>query len=329
MNVLVTGAAGFIGSNLVDALLRRGDEVVGLDNFDPHYDPARKRRNLTAAMADPRFKLIEADILDASCLRAVTHRWRFHGIVHLAARVSNRRSLGAADRAGYDTVNAGGTATRLAACAAAPPRSFVFVSTGNVYDCTAPAPFREGVTPDRPRTPYSRSKKAAECLVLDAAAGNGLPATVLRLFTVYGPRQRPDMVHYRFASALLAGKPMNFIGAGSDLRDYIHVNDTCAAIVACLDHPATGEIINIGSGLGTTLDSLLALLIRFTGGKPLIRRQGAPSGDTSLMLADIAKAEQRLGWRPTTQLEKGLEELITWLQSPENSFAVRGSPHEN
>jgi UDP-glucuronate 4-epimerase len=329
MNVLVTGAAGFIGSNLVDALLRRGDEVVGLDNFDPHYDPARKRRNLTAAMADPRFKLIEADILDASCLRAVTHRWRFHGIVHLAARVSNRHSLVAADADGYDAVNAGGTAILLAACAGVPPRSFVFVSTGNVYDCTAPAPFREGVTPDRPRTPYSRSKKTAECLVLEAASSNGLQATVLRLFTVYGPRQRPDMVHYRFASALLEGKPLTLIGAGADRRDYIHVSDACAAILACLDRPAAAEIINIGSGCGTTLDNLLALLARCTSTRPLIHRQEAPCGDTHLMLADVAKAEQRLGWRPTTKLEKGLEDFIAWFQSPENSPAIGGAPNES
>jgi UDP-glucuronate 4-epimerase len=329
MNVLVTGAAGFIGSNLVDVLLQRGDEVVGLDNFDPHYDPALKRRNLTKALADPRFKLIEADILDASSLHSVINRWHPNGIVHLAARVSNRHSLGATDSAGYDTVNAGGTATLLAACAGASPRAFVFVSTGNVYDCTATAPFREGVTPDRPLTPYSRSKKAAESHVLDFTARNGLPATVLRLFTVYGPRQRPDMVHYRFASALLAGRPLNFIGAGSDLRDYIHINDACAAIVTCLDHPASGEIVNVGSGRGTTLDSLLELLIRFTGGKPLMRRQKAPSGDTGRMLADIAKAEQKLGWRPAIKLENGLEDFITWFQSPENSFALGGARHEN
>lgn len=327
--MLVTGAAGFIGSNLVDTLLRRGDEVIGLDNFDPYYPPARKWRNLAVAMADPRFELVDADVRDASRLRAVIERRRPTGIVHLAARVSNRRSLAAADAAGYSTVNAGGTAALIAASTGIQPHSFVYVSTGNVYDCEASAPFREGVTPDLPRTPYSRSKKEAEALVLGAAKGDGLPATVLRLFTVYGRRQRPDMVHYRFTSSLLGGEPLTLIGAGSDLRDYIHVRDACAAIVACLDRPATGEIVNIGSGLGMPLATLLAFLSRLSGKTALIRRREAPAGDTPLLLADIAKAERLLGWRPLIGMEEGLSDFIAWFQSPENQFTTEGAPNES
>jgi len=329
MIVLVTGAAGFIGSNLVDALLGRGDEVIGLDNFDPYYSPARKRRNLAAAMADPRFELVEADVCDASRLRAVIERRRPTGIVHLAARVSNRLSLAAADAGGYSAVNAGGTAALIAAGAGLQPRSFVFVSTGNVYDCEAPAPFREGISADLPRTPYSKSKKEAEALVLGAAAGAGLPATVLRLFTVYGRRQRPDMVHYRFISALLGGEPLTLIGAGSDLRDYIHVRDACAAIMACLDRPAPGEIINIGSGRGMTLDALLALLSSLSGRTALIRHRAAPAGDSRRLLADVAKAERLLGWRPLTGMEEGLRDFIAWFRSPEKFFSSEGATNEN
>lgn len=328
MTVLVTGAAGFIGSNLVDALLGRGDEVIGLDNFDPYYSPARKRRNLARAMADPRFELVEADVCDASRLRAVIERRRPTGIVHLAARVSNRLSLAAADTGGYSAVNAGGTAALIAASAGLEPRSFVFVSTGNVYDGKAPIPFREGITADLPRTPYSKSKKAAEALVLGAAAGVGLPATVLRLFTVYGRRQRPDMVHYRFTSALLGGEPLTLIGAGSDLRDYIHVRDACAAITACLDRPAPGEIVNIGSGRGMTLDDLLAQLSRLSNRTALIRRRDAPAGDTRQLLADIAKAERLFGWRPLTSMEEGLSDFIAWFRSPENPLTTEGAPNE-
>lgn len=328
MKFLVTGAAGFIGSNLVHALLRRGNEVLGLDNFDPYYAPESKHRNLAAVMADPRFELIEADILDASRLRALIKRRRPAAIVHLAARVGNRRSLAALDARDYFPVNAGGTATLLAACAAAPPGSFVFVSTGNVYDHTAPVPFSEGITPELPRTPYSQSKKEAETLVLAATAASGLPATVLRLFTVYGPRQRPDMVHYRFTSALLGGKPLTLIGADSDIRDYIHVSDACAAIMACLDRPGSGEIVNAGSGCGTSLDALLALLSRFCARKPLIHRREAPAGDTSRLLADIAKAKRLLDWQPLTGLEKGLADFVTWFQSPENPIPYAGAPNE-
>jgi len=326
MMVLVTGAAGFIGSNLVDALLGRGDEVIGLDNFDPYYAPARKRRNLAGAMADPRFELVEADVRDASRLRAVIERRRPTGIVHLAARVSNRRSLATADAGAYSAVNAGGTAALIAAGAGIRPSSFVFVSTGNVYDSEAPAPFREGITADLPRTPYSQSKKEAEALVL-GAAGDGLPATVLRLFTVYGRRQRPDMVHYRFTSALLGGEPLNLIGAGSDLRDYIHVRDACAAILACLDRPAPGEIVNIGSGRGMTLDALLALLARLSNRTPRIRRRDAPAGDTRQLLADVAKAGRLFGWRPLTAMEEGLSDFIAWFQSTENLPTSAGAPN--
>lgn len=321
MKVLVTGAAGFIGSNLVDSLLRRGDRVIGLDNFDPYYDPGRKRRNLAAALADPRFSLIEADILDGPRLRALMESQRFDGVVHLAARVSNRRSLEAAVAERYAQVNSGGTATLLAACDPVPPRSFVFVSTANVYDTTAPAPFREGVTPDRPRTPYSKSKKEAEALVLEEASRRGLPATVLRLFTTYGPRQRPDMVHFRFTAALSRGRPLTLIGAGSDQRDYVHVDDACAAIAACLDAIPAGEIVNIGSGKATSLDSLLALLARLTGKEPRVRRRGAPAGDTRLLLADIGKAERLLGWKPGIELEAGLKGFVSWFMAAENSFA--------
>lgn len=328
MTVLVTGAAGFIGSNLVDALLRRGDKVIGLDNFESYYDPMRKQRNLATAMANPLFELVEADIRDTPTLNAVLASRYPDGIVHLAARVGNRNSLSAADSEGYSNVNTGGTAALLAACMAAPLRSFVFVSTANVYDTSAPAPFREGTTPDRPRTPYSRSKKEAETLVLEAAARDGLPAMILRLFTAYGPRQRPDMVHYRFTSALLREAPMTVIGAGSDLRDYIQVNDACTAVMSCLDRPAGGEIINAGSGKGTSLDTLLALLSRLTGKEPLVCRQAAEADDTTLLLADIAKAERLLGWKPRVGLEEGLADFVAWVEKNEFSSKKETATHE-
>lgn len=318
MTVLVTGAAGFIGSNLVDALLARGDEVIGLDNFDPYYDPAIKRRNLATAVKSPRFRLIEGDILDPSCLGALFQDRRPDGVVHLAACVSNRRSLLAGDSERYFLVNAQGTDRLVNAAAEIPLRSFVYVSTANIYDSSTPATFRENVTPDRPRTPYSKSKKAAEILVLRAAAATGLPATVLRMFTVFGPRQRPDMAQHRFCTALLRGEPLTMIGAGSDRRDYLYVQDACTAIIAALDRVPFAEIINVGSGSGITLQSLLALLSLLTEKPLLLKHQKADANDTAFLLADISKAERLLGWKPLVNLETGLKIFIDWLKETEN-----------
>jgi UDP-glucuronate 4-epimerase len=317
MIVLVTGAAGFIGSNVVDMLLARGDDVIGLDNFDGHYHPGIKRANVSAAMTNPRFELVEMDVSDADRLRALISARRPGGIVHLAARVSNRGSLSSPDRESYAMVNVEGTRRLLAACIGTAVRSFVHISTGNVYDTSAPAPFREGVTPELPRTPYACSKKDAETLVLAAASSNGLPAAVLRLFTVYGRRQRPDMVHFRFAEALRRGQPLDLIGAGSDLRDYIHVHDCSAAIMACLERPPVGEVINIGSGTGTRLDSLVALLARLVGKPPRIHSRKAPVNDSRLLLADIAKAKSLLEWCPVTGLESGLTDFVAWMAAAE------------
>ena len=150
--------------------------------------------------------------------------------------------------------------------------------------------------------------------VLQAAAAGGLPATVLRLFTVFGPRQRPDMAQHRFCTALLYGEPLTVIGAGADVRDYLYVQDACAAIMTSLDRIPVAEIINVGSGSGITLDSLLALLSRLTGKPPLIRHQKADANDTAFLLADIAKAERLLGWKPLVDLETGLKIFIDWLK---------------
>jgi UDP-glucuronate 4-epimerase len=319
MTVLVTGAAGFIGSNLVDALLARGDEVIGLDNFDPYYDPAIKRRNLAAARKNPRFRLMEGDILDSSFLGDIFRNWNPEGVVHLAAAVSNRQSLHSDSDGRYFQVNVGGTDCLIKACTGASVRSFVYVSTGNVYDHRSSVPFQEESTPIHPRTPYSRSKREAETRVLDAAANSGPPATVLRFFTVFGPRQRPDMVHHRFCTAMTAGEPLKIIGDGSDLRDYLFVADGCAAIAASLDRAPASQIINIGSGLGTTLDSLLALLSRLTRKPLILERRKADRADSPRLLADVSKAKRLLGWEPSVDLETGLAIFVDWLKKTEKT----------
>ncbi len=328
MKVLVTGAAGFIGSNLADALLRRGDEVIGLDNFDPYYDPRRKRRNLGPALAHPRFELVEADVLDAPRLRALLAGRRPDGVVHLAARVSNRRSIGAADGDGYSAVNAGGTAALLAACREAPVRSFVLVSTANVYDSSAPPLFARD-SPPSARAPRTRgASRRPRRWPWRPPPRKGLPATVLRLFTTYGRRQRPDMVHYRFTAALLRGAPLTVIGDGSDLRDYVHVDDAGAAIIACLDRPASGEVVNVASGTGTTIDALLELLARLTKKTPRIRHETAAAADTRLLLADITKAWKCFGWKPRVGLEAGLEDFVTWIKKNGVPDSQQGNTNE-
>lgn len=303
MKILLTGGAGFIGSHLLERLLERGDDVAILDDFNDYYDPAIKRRNLPSRGG---FRLYERDVRDAADVVAAE---RPDAVVHLAARAGVRPSL--ENPSLYESVNVGGTLALLEACRRSGVGRFLFASSSSVYG-DAPVPFREDFEPLRPVSPYGVTKLLGEHYVRIYARLHGIRATCLRFFTVYGPRQRPDMAIHKFTAALLADREIPFYGDGSSERDYTHITDILQGILAALDRPEPFEVYNLGESRTVSLARLVELLGELTGRPPRIRRLPEQPGDARRTFASIEKARARLGYNPQVPLEEGLREFVRW-----------------
>ena len=314
--VLLTGAAGFIGSHVAEALVARGDDVVGLDNFDPFYARAVKEANLAGLRRAPRFRLVEGDIRDqglvAGLLDADT------AVVHLAARAGVRPSLD--DPALYASVNVEGTAVLLEAARRAGVRRFVFGGSSSVYGDTAPVPFSEDWPALEPISPYAATKRAGELLCSTFAQLYGLRVIALRFFTVYGPRQRPDLAIHKFTRLISEGRPIPFYGDGSTERDYTYISDIVSGVLAALDWAAADgraggvEIVNLGESRTTRLDALVTLISRAVGREARLERLPAQPGDVRRTCADVRKAARLLGYRPTTAVEEGIPRFVRWYE---------------
>lgn len=315
MTVLVTGAAGFIGSHLVDRLLADGHTVVGLDNLDPFYDPATKRRNLAQALANPRFQLLELDLRDAGAVARAVAETRPDAIAHLAAKAGVRPSI---ERpADYVAVNVQGTMALLdAACRLPPPLPrFVYASSSSVYGDREDAPFRESDPVDRPISPYAATKKACELLAHTAHHLHGLPTTGLRFFTAYGPRNRPDLAIPKFARLIEAGHPVPMFGDGSTRRDYTYIADIVDGVARAIDRCEGYHIYNLGNSDPTALRDLIAALGAALGKEPRIEQYPEQPGDVRQTYADITLARRDLGYLPKTPLPQGLAHFAAWLRS--------------
>ena len=310
--ILVTGAAGFIGSHLVDRLLARGDAVVGLDNFDPFYDPAIKRRNLRGALGQPRFKLIEADLRDAAAMKRVLAEQKPDQVVHLAAMAGVRPSLERPQV--YLDVNVSGTLHLLDAMVLAGCKRLVFGGTSSVYGKSGKPPFREDDPADRPVSPYAASKRAAEMLCHTWHVLHGLRVTILRFFTVYGPRQRPEMAIHKFARLMLEGRPVPRFGDGSSVRDYTYVDDIQDGVVKAIDFDEGYGVYNLGESATASLTQLVQLLARELGVNPTIEGLPDQPGDVPATCADITKARRTLGYDPKVPLEEGIRRFVRWLK---------------
>jgi UDP-glucuronate 4-epimerase len=305
--ILVTGGAGFIGSHLVKALLDRGDEVTIVDNFDPFYPERLKRRGL-----DGRARLVEADIRDQDAMHRAFAESRPEITVHLAALAGVRPSL---ERpAAYMDVNVRGTACVLEAARAAGTRRFVLGSSSSVYGAHAQAPFRETARVDAPESPYAASKVAAEVLARTFHNLYGTEVAALRFFTVYGPRQRPDLAIHKFSRRMLAGQPLPLFGDGSSRRDYTWVDDIVAGVVAACDVPLPFDIVNLGGAHTTSLGELVALLEQALGVPAILERRPAQPGDVPLTSADVSHAAEVLGYAPRTSIEAGLRKFADWIR---------------
>ena len=310
--ILVTGAAGFIGSHLCESLVSAGHEVHGFDNFDAFYSRAVKEANLAALRGQPRFRFTEGDIVRDPLPTAGVD-----AIVHLAARPGVLPSLD--DPGGYMDANVTGTARLLEQARRAGIVRIVFGSSSSVYGESTPAPFTEEAVADGPISPYAASKRAGELVSRVFTHLYGTRVACLRFFTGYGPRQRPDLAVHRFTARIMAGQPIVMRGDGSSARDYTYVSDIVDGIVASLDWTAqqngTGEpwrVFNLGGGEWVRLDRLIAVIAAAAERQPIIERGPDQPGDVPLTAADLSRSERELGYRPKVGIEEGVRRFVSW-----------------
>lgn len=322
---LVTGGAGFIGSHTGEAFAGRDDEVVCLDSFHDYYPREIKERNLERLRQSDRFHLVEGDVCDAAIVEDTFARYQPDVVVHLAARAGVRPSLQEPEE--YLRVNIEGTLNMLRAAVQHPPRRFVFASSSSVYGCRNSLPYSEEQDITHPVSPYAASKVGAEALCFTYHHLYQLPVTCLRFFTVFGPRQRPDLAINTFVRLMLADQPVRMFGDGSSSRDYTYVGDVVRAILAAADTELDFETINVGNSHPLTLRELIAAVGQAVGREPRIEQLPAQPGDMLHTYADISKAKRLLGWEPQVSMAEGLAEFVRWHQEysevPGETVALR------
>lgn len=310
--VLVTGGAGFIGSHLVDRLLADGRRVVVLDNFDPFYPEAVKRANLAGATRSERFTLVEGDIRDASAVARAFDAARVRAVVHLAAKAGVRPSI--EDPVGYVSVNLDGTCRVLEAARAAGVTRFVFGSSSSVYGNNPKVPFHEDDPVDHPISPYAATKKAGELLCHTYHHLFGMPVACLRFFTVFGPRQRPDLAIHKFARLLASGGTIDQFGDGSTARDYTYVDDVVEGIVRAMDRCRGWHVWNLGGSHPVTLAALVEAVAAGLATPARVRRLPMQPGDVERTWADVSRARSDLDWSARVGFDAGLEAFLHWFR---------------
>ena len=332
MNFLVTGGAGFIGSHVCERLLRDGHAVWAFDDLNNFYDPQFKQRNLkeiqaiaggygataahrrrgsaAATQSEKPFEFVHADITERAALEEIFSSVKFDQVIHLAARAGVRPSL--ADPALYQRVNVEGTVNVLEAARTHRVKKITLASSSSVYGVNSKTPFSESDPIFSAVSPYAASKLACEALGHVWHHIYGLDVAVLRFFTVYGPRQRPDLVIYKFAKLISAGKPIPVFGDGTAARDYTFITDTLDGIMACTQKEFGYELFNLGESQTVKLNDLIALLEKLLGKKAVIDRQPEQPGDVPITFADISKAHAKLGYHPQVKIEQGLPKFVDW-----------------
>jgi UDP-glucuronate 4-epimerase len=314
MAILITGGAGFIGSHLIERLLAAGNEpLVCLDNFNDYYDPALKRANIAGFAKHPRVTLVEASFCDIAAMERLFAAHPIERIVHLGAYAGVRPSI---ERPlVYQEANVQGTLVLLEMARRHPVERFLLISSSTVYGRGAAVPFREDAPLGVPMSPYGATKRAAELLGLTYCDLHHVPVVCLRPFSVYGPRLRPDLAMSIFTAAIAAGRPLPLYGDGSIRRDFTHVSDICAGLMAALTAPAVvGQEINLGHSEPIEIRRLIALLEEALGTKAVIERYPENPGDMPITYADLTKAERLLNYRPQVPIESGIGEFVHWFR---------------
>ena len=308
MRVLVTGGAGFIGSHVAEALLQRGDEVVILDNFDPFYDPRRKRANVAPLLANPRCRLVEGDIRRAEDVAQAIEGCDL--VIHLAAMANVRYSIGRA--ALYTEVNVLGTVQVLEAARRHGIGRFILASTSSVYGKTKRLPFREDDPLGAPLAPYPASKIAAELMGYTYHHLHGMDFTALRFFSVYGPRGRPDMMPFIITRSIVEGRRFTLYEAGEMWRDWTYIGDIVQGVLKAADRPSGYRRLNLGRGKPVKMADFVRIVERLVGKKAVMETPPAPPSEPPITYADITLAQELLGYAPTVEVEEGMRRFCAW-----------------
>lgn len=311
--ILVTGGAGFIGSHVAERLLREGKRLALVDNLDDYYPVEMKRANLEEVKAAGDFQFFPVDIREGAGLRRAFEAFQPEAVIHLAARAGVRRSFEQPEA--YTSLNVLGTTQVLEACRQHGVQRLVFASSSSVYGHSSVAPFREDAAISHPLSIYAATKAAGEALAFTYSHALGLPVVCVRLFTVYGPRQRPDLAIRKFAGLILEGSEVPLFGNGSLERDFTYIDDTVEGILLALRAPGSFDVFNIGHAHPVRVSEMVDLLGRALG-KPVRRKFVAtPPGEMVLTHADISKARDVLGYSPKVSFEDGISRFAEWLKS--------------
>jgi UDP-glucuronate 4-epimerase len=319
MKILVTGGAGFIGSHVSERLVQRGDRICILDNFNDSYDPAIKRANIQALADSSRAKVVVGDVRDQVLLADLFAREDFDAVVHLAAMAGVRPSL--KDPLLYADVNIRGTQLILSELEERPRIQMVFASSSSIYGMNEKVPFSEDDRVPTPVSPYAASKRAGELFCCTHQHLYGNDVSCLRFFTVYGPRQRPEMAIHRFVRNCLEGEPIPFFGDGSSRRDYTYIDDIVQGVLGALDHSSGFAIFNLGESQTIALSELVETIGEICGVEPVLDRRPAQPGDVPLTFADITKARRSLGYEPRVPLHEGLRRFLGWYRDQSEKLA--------
>jgi UDP-glucuronate 4-epimerase len=310
MKILVTGCAGFIGSHVCEALLQRGDSVIGIDNLNDYYNINFKKQNLGILKKYPGFVFYKHDICDYNAMKKIFEKEKPGKIVHLAARAGVRPSI--EQPLLYEEVNVKGTLNLLELCRHYNIKHFIFASSSSVYGNLKKTLFSEKDDVNNPISPYAATKKAAELLCHTYHHLFNMKITCLRFFTVYGPRGRPDMAPYKFTQRIIEGKPLQKFGNGKSKRDYTFIADIVSGVISAIDKELEFEIINLGNNKPVELNNFISILEKIIGKKAVIEQMPMQPGDVEVTYADIRKARKLLGYKPVTSFEQGMKEFVEW-----------------
>ncbi len=310
--ILLTGGAGFIGSHLAERLIERGHRLIVVDDLNDFYSPQAKRHNLEEARAYGPFDFVPSDISDQTQIQQIFETYRPEIVIHLAARAGVRPSLEQPQL--YERTNVHGTLVLLELARRFGSKKFVFASSSSIYGATSKAPFSEEESNPNPISPYGVTKLAGEKLCYCYSHLYGIPIICLRFFTVYGPRQRPDLASHKFARLIQQGKELPVFGDGSSFRDYTYVDDTVDGILAALELNARFEVFNLGNSHPVSLSQMIQLLEKRLGKKARLENRGNEPGDMPFTHADLTKAKNLLGYAPKVSFDTGLSRFVDWFR---------------